>query len=294
MRKFKIISIFIFVLAVAAVGYTHFFHGAKKDTVAPVITVPEGTLRVAVDATEEKLLADISAQDEVDGDLTDHLMVEYLDDLDENRERTMHVAVVDAAGNVARATRQITYKKYHGPRFSLKEPLIMVNSTNDTIALVKANDLIDGDISASIKLGADHHIGDAVGDYPMEFIVKNSAGDTARMTATVTNPDYSTFFTNSAFTLKKYLVYAKASKKVDPWEYLETLSLENRVYERKGDHLELAEKEQASSSVPERIDKSEIHISGKVNYKEAGTYEYLYTYSKDGNKVSVRLIVIVE
>lgn len=294
MRIFRIIPFLIFLMAVGAFGYTNYYVDPQKDVAAPEISVPEGTLEISVETSRDQLLSGITALDAVDGDLTDHLLVESLEDFDENHERTLHVAVVDAAGNVARATRQVSYKNYHSPRFSLKEPLILLGDTSSVAQKFQAEDLLDGDISARIKIGSGYHLGNDFGDYPLEFFVSNSAGDVSRIRVTVTMPDIAAYLSSSSITLTDYLVYADADHKVDPWQYLESISLENMLYVRSGDALLPADEDYIRTGFPEQIEKSDVKITGEVSYQTPGTYEYLYSYTLEGNKVAVRLIVVVE
>lgn len=84
------------------------------DDVAPVITAPE-SLEVEVDDTGFDFLAEVSAVDEIDGDLTDMIEVNTENAvLDEAGETSVVYTVKDAAGNVAEVEVPVTVVEASG------------------------------------------------------------------------------------------------------------------------------------------------------------------------------------
>ena len=78
------------------------------DDVAPVITAPE-SMEVEVGDMEFDFLADLSAVDEIDGDLTDQIKVNIENAvLDETGETSVVYTVKDAAGNAAEVEVPVT------------------------------------------------------------------------------------------------------------------------------------------------------------------------------------------
>ncbi|MDO4978213.1 MAG: hypothetical protein Q4E53_13250 [Eubacteriales bacterium] len=296
MRRFRIFTIILFIISVLSfVGYRYYTKG-QRDTLPPTLTVPRTPLQVSVDAEEAELLEGVTAIDKVDGDLTKEVMIESIGPFDEEKNRTIIYVVLDHAGNIARATRQLTYKNYRSPRFSLESPLIYgftMNSSNIT-DVIEAEDIFDGDISGRVKISSKYHLKNDPGEYPMEFTVTNSIGDTASFTATITMPDLNDALSRASITLSDYLVYVKKGKNIDPWKYVDGITIGNRTYVRDGDRLVPEnELESHADSYSKTIEESDVKIKNPVKIKKPGCYEIKYSYKEDEEKTSVYLVVIV-
>ena len=85
---------------------------------------------------------------------------------------------------MARATRELQYKDYESPRFSLTEPLQYLSGAVNL--KVSATDCLDGDITSAIKLQVKGAITtDQPGKYESAFQVANCAGDVSREWLTI-------------------------------------------------------------------------------------------------------------
>lgn len=96
MRRIQILSIIVFVLAAGFFCFYRFRESGLADSRAPVIAMDSETIEVSCDATDEELLAGVTASDKKDGDVSDTLMVESLSDFTDTGKRTMTVVAFDS------------------------------------------------------------------------------------------------------------------------------------------------------------------------------------------------------
>ncbi len=297
MRRIRILCIILFLITGSAFGYMKFQQYLSDDTSAPQITMEEKKIKVPCNADRETLLAGITAMDSKDGDVTDNLVLESMSHFIKKGKRTMTVAAFDSDGNVSKVKRDVVYTDYQSPVFSLESPLAYpINSTNIDIPM-KASDKIDGNISGKIKIGSSQSIRTYVaGDYNITFTVSNSAGDVVTLPVTLEIYDPKEINGYPAFTLNQYLVYVKKKEKIDPMEYIDSITADGAVYEKteKGDTLKEAVLPNSDKEVKE-ISLDDIQVEGKLKYKKAGVHELVYSY-KDihERKGTARLIVVVQ
>jgi hypothetical protein len=220
--------------------------------------------------------------------VTDSLLVESMGTFTDGYTRLATLAAVDSAGNVTRVTRQVEYTDYTGPTFSLDAPLQFQTGSTEISSAVSAMDELDGDISDKVKLTTDSTINSGdTGDYPVVFTVKNSAGDEAELTATLSLYT-STDRTLPVITLSDYLIYIKSGESINPWDYVESISVNQISWNRTALGILRAE---ASEEV---IRESDVYISDRMSTTTPGCYEITYSYTSNGKTGTVRLIVVVE
>ena len=150
MKKIRIISIVVLLLSTVMFVAFRVYEKTGQDRVPPEITFPEGGLLLHVEDGEEKLLADVKAEDNLSGDVSGTLVVEQISEITEENERTITYAAIDEKGNVGRAERTLKYIDYQGPG------LAVLCGTSGDLALnvldrVEAESLLDGDLSGQIK-----------------------------------------------------------------------------------------------------------------------------------------------
>lgn len=294
--KYNTIISSVFFLASLSVclGYT-FIYNQKGDETPPVIHVADEAYHCSIEATDEELLAGITADDQEDGDLTDQIFVESLSNLIDDNTRVLSVAVIDSAENVAKGKRVIVYDDYSSPKFSMTQPLQFYVGTREITEFIKVQDLIDGDLSDKVKPCSPYHLAYETGDYPMEFMVSNSAGDVSRFQATVTLNDNFDRDRRADISLSEYLVYVKKGEKLSPWSYVQGVTLNGHEYSRKDkDLLPDTQTNYNWTGYPDVIRKADFKIEDSVDYENEGCYEILYSYSTENYSGSVRLVVIVQ
>lgn len=222
------------------VGFLLYFNNSnlRKDTKAPVITFSSEILELSAREPKQALLQGVTAADEKDGDVTDSLVVVQLQMA--GREGVVRVtyAAFDQAGNVTKATRQVRFTDYESPRFSLSTALVFYgNSYFDLFSIVKAQDMLDGDISHRVRITSlDDNTITAVGNHSVQVDVSNSLGQTVSLVLPVEVYAPGTY--QATVSLKEYLVYIPVGHKLDPMQYLqefvrgnEAVSLEEGIPE---------------------------------------------------------------
>ncbi|MGN0299325.1 MAG: hypothetical protein ACI4C1_09125 [Lachnospiraceae bacterium] len=295
MRRIRIFSIVLFIIACIAFKIYHYTDQKSRDQQGPVIQMDQDSITVSVKAEESDLLAGISALDDKDGDVTDSLLIESLSNFLEEGVRRMTVAAFDSEGHITKSTREIVYEDYQSPRFALSKPLKFVLGTEDIIANLTAEDVLDGDITNKIKVSGEYTLSSVqTGDYPMEFIVTNSAGDVVKLPATVTLYVSSEENGLPQIELSDYLIYLSRGEQIQPWDYVQKITANSVEYKREEDGIlyEHSEREDEGSA---RITQEDVSIQNEVVYDTPGTYEITYQFTDQRERVgTVRLIVVVE
>ena len=283
MKKQKWIYLMLIVLSAAVfVGY-RFLDGIRTDDKAPEISF-SGALSISVQEPREALLQGVTAKDNRDGNVTDSLVVESISMTDKDSPVKVVYAAFDAAGNVAKAEREVTYTDYASPRFSLTGPLVYSSGvTFNVLDWIDAADVIDGDISRSIRATSlsETSIGN-IGVHDVQFRVTNSLGDSVEVVLPV--EVYSSDSYKASLSLTDYLVYLPVGSSFNARDYLYQFSytqLEEPIYLR--------------GRFPEELSLS---ISGQVDTTTPGVYAVSYTVTGELREVPYaaysKLIVIVE
>jgi hypothetical protein len=287
MKRTKFVCVAFLLVALVLFLLTQVKDQASDHT-GPKISMDSQSVSVSVYDGTDAVLAGVTAQDDRDGDVTDSLLVESLGTFTSTNTRLATLAAVDAAGNVTKVTRQVVYTDYTGPKFQLNSPLRLQTGSSEISSAVGVTDVLDGDLSGQVKISSDTAINSGdTGDYQVTFTVKNSAGDTAEMTATL-----SLYSTNDrtipTITLSDYLIYVQVGEKIDPWDYVTGVTVDSIQWTR-GTLGTLR-----SSDSNEIITEDDLFISNGVSSDTPGCYEISYSYTADGKSGTVRLIVIVE
>lgn len=106
----KVITVLL-ILMCAILGGFLYLTSKKEDKVAPVISFPEETVVYEEGTDTAILLEGVRVYDEVDGNVTDTLVVESIIPMDNNQEATVLYYAKDKSNNIAKASRIVTYKK---------------------------------------------------------------------------------------------------------------------------------------------------------------------------------------
>ena len=263
MRKLQITLIALF-LAVAIAFCAVFLHDRlTADHTAPRIVSDGVPLEVSVNATDAELCAGLTAADDRDGDLTDRIIVRRVSQLTGANSAQATYTVFDSASNFCTFTR-----------FSLSQPLVYgVGSTVTLLDRLKAEDVLDGDLTDKMRLTLVNLSVGTEGDYRIRVQVTNSAGDTSMLSLTVMIRNRTA--RHPVITLSDYLVYATGDETPEDYRSLITSVLQS---------------EHGAS-----VDPSKVEISGKIDHEHPGSYDVLFSYTNDaGLESSVILTVVVE
>ena len=221
MRRLRIITIVGLILSALLLTGVMYYQRETGDQSIPVIQCPDTPLVLSMTgAGRGELLADVTAYDERDGDLTDQLLLQGVDK-EKDGTAVATYAVADSDGHVVTRTREVRYTDYVPPRFALSRELrYSVGTAVRVRERLTAYDVMDGDISSRIKVLSGTTSYDE-GTYPVTFQVSNSLGDTSSITLDVVVRNYASG--EPRINLKEYLVYQKLGSPFAPMDYLSSV-----------------------------------------------------------------------
>lgn len=254
----------------------------EEDNTPPVIDVGSESITVSASASEEDLLAGVTASDDVDGDLSQAVVVESISDFLTDGSRIVTYAVADNSDNVAKAEKTVFYSDYKPPEFQLKSDMTYYSS-NTTLNLaekITASDIFDGDLTPLIKLTDDNIVVGQGGTYYAEVSVYNSAGDCSKLKLPVFIESFTSNPSSPAIDLTDYLIYMDAGSSKPDWkQYLSAVR----------PHSNAAETLSADSY------ESELIIDdSNVSLNEPGCYYVTFEYIGDNYLTAItRLVVVV-
>ncbi len=280
MKKANLICIvLILACAVTFLGY-RVLSDLQTDVKAPEIHI-QGELALSVQEPREALLQGVTAKDDRDGDVTASLVVESTTMGEDGTVKVVYAAF-DAAGNVARAYRRVTYSDYRGPRFSLRGPLVFSNNTSfDVLTQITAFDDMDGNITRRIRATSltDRSVLE-VGIHEVCFRVTNDLGDKVELTLPVEVVPAQAY--QASLSLTDYLIYLDTGSKFNARDYLYGFTILDEFTYLRG-------------SFPEELT---LKISGTVDTSAPGIYPVSYTVTgmlrEEPYTAYSKLIVIVE
>jgi hypothetical protein len=223
----------------------------------------------------EKLLLGVSASDNVDGDVTDSIIIEAISSMNADGTRSVSYGAFDEAGNVGRAVRKMRYSDYEPPKFALSKPLLFAEGEGADIRnYLTAEDVIDGDISGNIKILDGTAQYNLTGYYTVVVAVSNSCNDYTELELNVNVESLTSDekLHRPLITLSEYLVYVSLGEQFDPSSYISGVN---------------------SSIEGEEIDTAGININSYVDTGVPCTYEVVYTVSNSKGYMGTANMVVV-
>ncbi|MBQ6272863.1 MAG: hypothetical protein IJK63_01410 [Oscillospiraceae bacterium] len=224
MRRLRLLLLVFFLAVFAVFMASNIREYLTSDYVAPEIRAESDTLQVSVTATDEELLAGIVAEDNLDGDVTDSLVVVSKSKFIARNTRNVNYAAFDENNNVGTYTRKIVYTDYFPPRFVMTEPLRFVegNSNYDYLRYIRASDCLDGNLTTQIKItfGEKEITSEYGSTQKINLQVTNSAGDTSVLELTASFEDYDSY-SKASPALSNYIIYVKKGEKPNYRSYLD-------------------------------------------------------------------------
>ena len=274
MRNLRIIVIALFmIVSVAFVAYFS-YDRMMVDHTAPQIVCDGVPLNVSVFATDDELCAGLTAHDDVDGDITDRIVVRKVSQLVGDNIAQISYAVFDSSSNLCTFNRYVYYTDYHKPRFSLTQPLTYnVNSTITLADRLIATDIIDGDITPRIRVDASRLSNSTEGEYEMPVRVTNSSGDISTMELTVLIQNVTT--NHPSIHLDDYLIYV------------------DRDTELTEDDLRAYIILVKETTTGKSISADNVNITSFVNSSAPGSYNVYYTYTNSLNFTYTVILTVV-
>ena len=269
MRRMRLLLLVFFLVVFAVFMFTSIRDYVTSDYVAPEITAGSEQMSLSVNDTDEALLQGMTAQDNLDGDVTDSIVVVSKSKFIARATRNVSYAAFDKSNNVGTYVRKLVYTDYHSPRFVLSEPLRFVagNSSYDYLRHMRATDCLDGNLSSQIKItmGDTETASESSSKQSIHFLVTNSAGDSSSLVLVATYEDFESY-SKASPALTDYIIYIKTGEKPNYRSYLEGIWTAGNT--RKFSDLGFNPDEDIS------IDDS------KVNYKRPGVYTVTYKLTR--------------
>ena len=269
MRRLRLLLLVFFLVVFAVFMFSSIREYVTSDYVAPEITAGSEQMSLSVNDTDEALLEGMSAQDNLDGDVTDSLVVVSKSKFIARATRNVSYAAFDKSNNVGTYVRKLVYTDYHSPRFVLSEPLRFVagNSSYDYLRHMRVTDCLDGNLSSQIKItmGDTETASESSSKQSIHFLVTNSAGDSSSIALVATYEDFEAY-SKASPALTDYIIYIKTGEKPNYRSYLEGIWTAGNT--RKFSDLGFNPDDDIS------IDDS------KVNYKTPGVYTVTYKLTR--------------
>ena len=165
-RKMQRVVIALFILVLLAFCGLRIYRRVTVDTTPPVITCSSDSIDVSVTAGEDALLQGVMASDDRDGDLTDQILIKGVTPALADSSAQVTYIVFDSANNMATVTRTVRYTDYQAPRFALSRPLVYpLGQTVTLLDRLTASDVLDGDISKTIRITSQNIVNSQPGVY---------------------------------------------------------------------------------------------------------------------------------
>lgn len=269
MRRLRLLLLVFFLVVFAVFMFNSIREYVTSDYVAPEITAGSEQMSLSVNDSDEALLEGMRAQDNLDGDVTDSIVVVSKSKFIAKSTRNVSYAAFDKSNNVGTYVRKLVYTDYHSPRFVLSEPLRFVagNSSYDYLRHMRATDCLDGNLSSQIKItmGDTETASESSSKQSIHFLVTNSAGDSSSLVLVATYEDFESY-SKASPALTDYIIYIKTGEKPNYRSYLEGIWTAGNT--RKFSDLGFNPDEDIS------IDDS------KVNYKTPGVYTVTYKLTR--------------
>jgi len=219
MKLLRAFLLLLFIISSTLFCFDQYLSYKDKDTNAPSITSDDETIHVNTNASDKDLLRGISAKDDKDGDVTSTLAIAGKSNfIEEGMIRVDYVAF-DSHNNIGKYSRRVIYDDYHSPRFHSKEPLITRSESTTDFSFIRAEDVLDGDISNKIKVTYGASTSDTSTEYPFNIEVTNNYGDIEKLDLTldiVSNREYNRDYP----ALSDYIIYVPVGGNVDLTSYL--------------------------------------------------------------------------
>lgn len=212
MKKLQVLVLIFFIVVAAIFSFTRVKEYITSDFTPPVISAEYDSLSVSVDASEADLLAGITAYDNLDGDVTDTLVVVSKSKFISPGTLRVNYAAFDRNNNVATYSRSVSFTDYHPPRFRMSQPLRFVNgnSNYDYLRNISVDDCLDGNISQQIKVtfGDTESVSNTATRQKVNLQVTNSAGDSSVLELWASFEDFNDY-AQLAPALSDYIIYTQ-------------------------------------------------------------------------------------
>lgn len=273
MKTIKHALIILLAILMVANVASYFYFGTSDTEVPPTISCPSEPLEISVEDVRNEnaqlLLQDAVAKDEQDGDLTHRILIGSISNLISKDMAKVTYLVFDSDNNAATCERKIRYVDYRRPTFEIVEPLVF--SPTEEVAMLarlKANDVLDGDISNNIRVSTLEPTSNSE-LYHVTVQVSNSSGDTSWVTLPVQMLEND--LNRPKIELKEHLIYLDKGTDFKAHEYIDSVTVS-------GENQSLLD----------------VVTDNTVDTGDTGIYYVTYSYSANGRTGVAILTVVVQ
>ena len=218
MKKLRIMILLFFIVVTAVFVVERVRESMTSDASAPVITATDDSITVSVKSTEEELISGMRAFDNLNGDVTDTLVVVSRSKFISKGVIRVNYAAFDENNNVGTYSREVHFSDYTSPRYTITEPLRFLdgNSNTDYLQNVTAEDCIDGNITQQIRItfGEKTTLNPTTTVLEANLMVTNSVGDNAVLPLRLKVEEYTAYNQRSP-ALADYVLYTPLGVRPD-------------------------------------------------------------------------------
>lgn len=260
MKTAKRITILLFICSIAV-----WFYGKKQawnnDVTPPVIHSEIDELHIDASGEDHDLTQGLTAYDNIDGDVTQEIIVGTISPFTEKGVSKIEYIVFDSSNNVARYERTVYFDNYESPKLALSKSLTYEVNEQITISdRLTATDILEGDISDKIRFSSTNLTTYEEGTYKLKIEVKNSYRDTVKYQVPINIVPYGC--DKEYIKLSEYLIYTKVNEDINAAAFIKEIT------NRKGDNMSY----------------DQISITSEVDLTVPGTGQIRYELY-DGNEV---------
>ena len=311
MRKFRKLWLVLFIIMAVLFGVYRFMEIKKSDSSGPVISVGKELIELSIYDDEALLLEGVTATDKKDGDVTSSVIVESISKFYGDNRRTVTYAAFDSDNHISKATKEVCYTDYTGPRFELTGSLrFRAGEVVNIEKIVSASDCLDGDLSNKIKINTDTTINNRVtGFYTIKYEVTNSAGDNVILPIDI--EIYEPVNNEVELNLDRYLVYYDGEE-INYKDFLQSVRRGSLEYAFENAKVSVTPEEEADTeetedtedteetentgmvSTSEKLSKSLVRVNDEeVNTEKPGVYPVYYYFELDEGRYTSTAIEVL-
>lgn len=270
MKVVKVITVAMFLLSVIiwGIGELHVMH---QDNTPPIIKSDSSEIHVSTKADEDELKKGLTATDNVDGDITDSIMIANISHFFEKGVCKVEYLVFDESNNASHYERTVCFDDYESPKISLTAPLMYQQNKELILSdRLYVTDCLEGDISDKLRFSSAGATSYETGIYELYVEARNSFGDLVKEILLLNVIPYEN--NRGSITLREYLLYVQVGDTISPEEYLQ------KAMDNEGNTIPL----------------ESVIITKEVDTSKPGTGQFRYEIiDKNGNVVASTFLAVI-
>ena len=247
------------------------FHVLNQDNIPPIIMSDISELHVSIQADESELKKGITATDNVDGDLTENILIANISHFYEEGVCKVNYLVFDKSNIAGYYERIVCFDDYESPKISLTAPLMYIQNKEINLSdRLYVTDCLEGDISEKIRFSSAGITSFETGIYELYVEARNSYGDLLKETLLLNVIPHE--YNRGSILLKEYLIYIQVGEELAPETYLE----------------EVVDNEN------NKIPLGSVIITKEVDTSKPGTGQFRYEIKdKNGNVTASTFLAVI-